>query len=142
MKIDWCWACRHEHPMLDDHEFAAVWQAYQDALRHGEPVYPSEGLTPREALLKLQESDDHPQASAAANTRQRLYRPLQDAYERVTGLSFEGGDPKVILHYRTSFYGPPCPHCGRLLRNPRARQCFECGTDWHDPHNVVRHRKG
>lgn len=26
---------------------------------------------------------------------------------------------------------PPCPACGRPLRSPTARQCFECGADWH-----------
>jgi hypothetical protein len=32
---------------------------------------------------------------------------------------------------------PPCPYCGARLRTDKAKQCFECGTDWHDPHNVV-----
>lgn len=25
----------------------------------------------------------------------------------------------------------PCPYCGRLLRTNLAKQCFECGKDWH-----------
>lgn len=25
-----------------------------------------------------------------------------------------------------------CPYCERPLRSPRARQCAECGLDWHD----------
>lgn len=25
----------------------------------------------------------------------------------------------------------PCPYCGRLLRTDLAKQCFECGKDWH-----------
>ena len=28
-------------------------------------------------------------------------------------------------------HGPPCPHCGKPLRSELAKQCFECGTDWH-----------
>jgi hypothetical protein len=24
-----------------------------------------------------------------------------------------------------------CPRCGRVVRTPRARQCFWCGFDWH-----------
>ena len=28
--------------------------------------------------------------------------------------------------------GPPCGSCGRPLRTRLARQCFECGLDWHD----------
>jgi hypothetical protein len=27
--------------------------------------------------------------------------------------------------------GPPCSNCGRPLRTRLARQCFECGLDWH-----------
>jgi len=28
--------------------------------------------------------------------------------------------------------GPPCSRCGRPLRTRLARQCLECGLDWHD----------
>jgi hypothetical protein len=34
--------------------------------------------------------------------------------------------------------GPPCPYCGSTLRSDKAKQCFECGTDWHNPASVVR----
>jgi hypothetical protein len=33
--------------------------------------------------------------------------------------------------------GPPCPYCGGQLRTAKAKQCRECGMDWHDPANVV-----
>jgi hypothetical protein len=33
--------------------------------------------------------------------------------------------------------GPPCPYCGKDLPTDQARQCFECGMDWHDPSCVV-----
>ena len=36
--------------------------------------------------------------------------------------------------------GTTCSHCGGRLRTPQAKQCLECGMDWHDPHNV--HRRG
>lgn len=36
----------------------------------------------------------------------------------------------------------PCPYCGKALRTNMAQQCFECGADWHDPDNVVRHNCG
>jgi hypothetical protein len=32
--------------------------------------------------------------------------------------------------------GPPCPQCARPLRTRLARQCFECGKDWHDSENL------
>lgn len=32
---------------------------------------------------------------------------------------------------------PECPYCGKPLRTERAKQCFECGKDWHDPDKVV-----
>lgn len=33
----------------------------------------------------------------------------------------------------------PCPYCGKSLRSDGARQCFECGKDWHDPDQIVQH---
>jgi hypothetical protein len=27
---------------------------------------------------------------------------------------------------------PPCPHCGKQLRTKLAKQCVECGADWHN----------
>jgi hypothetical protein len=34
--------------------------------------------------------------------------------------------------------GTACPYCGRPLRTERAKQCFECGTDWHDTSKIIR----
>ncbi len=31
-----------------------------------------------------------------------------------------------------------CPYCGQPLPTLQARQCFQCGADWHDPDNVVQ----
>lgn len=30
------------------------------------------------------------------------------------------------------YSGKPCPFCGKPLRTNLAKQCFECGKDWHD----------
>jgi len=32
----------------------------------------------------------------------------------------------------------PCPYCGQPLKSALAKQCFQCGLDWHDDDNVVR----
>lgn len=34
---------------------------------------------------------------------------------------------------------PACLYCAADLPTPRARQCFACGSDWHDPANLLRH---
>jgi hypothetical protein len=138
METDWCWICRREHPMLDDQEFAAVWTCYQELERsryvsvgfQGSPREIIEELNRQRELTPIQESGPRPSH----------FQPLQEAYEKVTGLKFDGDEPKMILHYRISYYGPPCPYCGRLLRNKRAKQCFVCGMDWHDAEHPVSHR--
>lgn len=139
MKTDWCWAFRSEHPIFDDEEFAAVWQQYQHEDRSLYPPTKATGA-PREMLLRMQGSKEVQKLPEGVRIRQLRYRPLKDAYEKLIGLRFDGDDRKVIMHYRASFYGPPCPHCGRLLRNKNAKQCFECSMGWHGPSNVLCHR--
>jgi hypothetical protein len=34
--------------------------------------------------------------------------------------------------------GTSCPYCGERLRTQRAKQCSQCGMDWHDPDHVTR----
>ena len=46
-------------------------------------------------------------------------------YNRLTGLSET--NPNAVYHHRISIYGPPCPHCRKVLRTPLAFKCFECG---------------
>jgi hypothetical protein len=29
-----------------------------------------------------------------------------------------------------------CPHCAKPLRTVKAKQCFECGADWHEEPRV------
>src|SRR5262245_38996583 len=40
--------------------------------------------------------------------------------------------------FRKNRTGNPCPYCGKPLRTDTAKQCFECGTDWHDSSNIIR----
>ena len=34
--------------------------------------------------------------------------------------------------------GEPCPYCGKPLRAKSAKQCFECGMDWHDATHIIQ----
>jgi len=47
--------------------------------------------------------------------------------------------PKGPQEHKQKF-GPPCPYCGEDLFTKRTKQCLECGWDWHDPLNPVRHK--
>lgn len=38
--------------------------------------------------------------------------------------------------------GGPCWYCGEPLRSPLARQCVDCGMDWHDARRVLRNGQG
>jgi hypothetical protein len=33
---------------------------------------------------------------------------------------------------------PVCPYCGNKLPTKNAKQCFDCGMDWHDSSNPIR----
>jgi hypothetical protein len=58
--------------------------------------------------------------------------PLKDGKDWV--------DPRLLRlgTTPTKWAGKPCPYCGMPLRTDQARQCFECGMDWHDPGAPLR----
>lgn len=49
--------------------------------------------------------------------------------EELSSLHF--GDPYMLVReaYEAN---KPCLNCGKPLRSNRARQCFDCGADWHE----------
>jgi hypothetical protein len=58
-------------------------------------------------------------------TLDELFDPVRAEYERMTGMA--DCHHNAIMHHRISIYGPPCVHCGKPLRTPRARFCAACG---------------
>ncbi len=68
-------------------------------------------------------------------------------YDVLTLCSPSGEERRVYFDISAFFGkrragGPPCPYCRVPLRADKAKQCFECGMDWHDPANVLcRERK-
>jgi hypothetical protein len=95
-----------EVPRLDDDEYAVIAQLNRERLnarkeyrrQHGVPL----SATPTD-----------------------LYRPVLEAYERMTGC--KETEPNAILHHVISQYGPPRPHCGRPYRTRTATKCYESG---------------
>jgi hypothetical protein len=110
MKTLYCWRCRTEVPMLDEEEFAIVHQLYARAVR-----------SIKETIRKFDP------ATQEDFVRQQ-YLPVLETYRQITGQEHTTA-PADLLHHRISKYGPPCLHCGKPLRTPRATHCVACGTD-------------
>ena len=67
-------------------------------------------------------------------------------YRAATGCGLADG-AAWLNEYLATFVPPirtgtPCPYCGQPLRTPKAKQCRDCGMDWHDPSNVVKRGHG
>jgi hypothetical protein len=58
------------------------------------------------------------------DAKERMFGPLLREYERITGI--RETNPNAIYHHVLSMYGPPCVHCGKPLRSPRASVCGAC----------------
>lgn len=124
MRIDWCYVCKKPHALFDEEEFERLWRMFRRGFEAQEDFR-------REFHLPL---------TGTLGWGER-FAPLWLLYEKVTGHPFNGPrDHQVsswLWHSRLASFGPPCPYCGKLLRNKMAKQCFECGMDWHDPQNVT-----
>jgi hypothetical protein len=106
VKLLWCWRCKAEVPMLDEEEFAEISCLHRDAIQATKKYREQRGVSLR----------DVPTAE--------YFRPMLNRYEQLTGR--RDTNPKTILHHRLSLYGPPCKHCGKPLRTPKAKLCGSC----------------
>jgi hypothetical protein len=137
------------------------WELGVRNLPGGENRFP--GDEPQDEEVSPGSNGSSPQTAISVRSGLEEYdwfvRNLQDA--RLVGkeLSFFGGKPFDVLTFAigsgserrvffdvSSFYGrkhesrsseAPCPYCGTELRTEKAKQCFDCGMDWHDPANVI-----
>jgi hypothetical protein len=106
-QILYCWRCKKEVPMLDEHEWAQVHpHLYKGVERIKEYR--------RIHNASLHEAKDHVYGHGAL-----------DLYFKLTGYRETNID--ALWHHRLASYGPPCPTCGKPFRTPRARFCAACG---------------
>jgi hypothetical protein len=109
-KTLYCWRCKAEVPMLDEHE----WEQVLSILRSGW----LEILNYRKTHnATLQEAEDR----AQLNHVRALERYFQLTRYRETRMD-------ALWHHRLCRFGPPCRACGKPLRTPRATFCAACGT--------------
>ena len=109
-KILYCWRCKAEVPMLEEHE----WEQVMSVLRSGW----LELLKYRKTHnVSLREAEDGVQLDRVA---------ALERYFELTGYRETRVD--ALWHHRLRRFGPPCRACGKPLRTPRARFCAECGV--------------
>jgi hypothetical protein len=94
--------------MLDEEEFAVVSRLYSEAIRGTKEFRERSGLPLKNVSIE------------------ERFRPVRDEYERLTGM--KDCNENAIMHHRISLYGPPCRHCQKPLRTPKAKLCCNCMT--------------
>jgi hypothetical protein len=99
MKEVYCWRCRIEMPMLNEHEFAIAAKYYSEGMRNH---------------------------SVSISNREERFKKLLDYYNELT--QFDETEPNAIMHHRLSLYGPACENCGKPYRTPIAKFCAACGN--------------
>jgi hypothetical protein len=102
----WCWRCRIEMPMLDEQEYAIVHQLYGSGMM---------------ATKRFRDDWGIPLDN---RTKELRFQPLLNMYEQMTG--YIETNPNAVMHHRLALYGPPCKHCGKPLRTPKAKLCASC----------------
>src|SRR5687767_1731597 len=101
MQSAWCWQCKAEVPMLDEAEWSRAHAVFTQSL----------------SAQKAGDSDRF----------QPAYDQLRVILTEICGAP--PSDPYLPFwhKHRVAHFGPPCQHCGKVLRTPRSSKCFECG---------------
>ena len=104
----YCSRCQTDIPMLDEQE----WERVGAALRN-----------PVQTIRAYREQH----GVGLAQAQQEAFGEVLELYREITG--FVETNPRALWHHRAALYGPPCVACGKPLRTPAAKRCFECGKD-------------
>jgi hypothetical protein len=105
----WCWRCKSEMPMLDEREYGEIATLHSQGMQSVKEYREMTGSSIREAVA-----------------RSERFAAMLARYEEITG--FRETNPNAVMHHRLSLYGPPCSHCGKPLRTPKAKLCGSCMT--------------
>ena len=108
MRIDYCWRCMDDVPMLTEHEYAPVMKAYGECLERAKTLRRETGKAVSDPAV------------------QACFQPVTELYAKATGRA--GVDPQEVMHHRLMLLGPPCGQCGKPLRTKKARMCAACGA--------------
>lgn len=103
----YCWRCKADIPMLDEHEWERLVPHLTHGIRRIQRYRKQHGVSLAEAQLNA-------------------FDDALAAYAAMTG--FGETNPKALWHHRAALFGPPCCECGKPLRTPRAKLCAECGA--------------
>lgn len=109
MQVLWCWRCKKDVPMFTEAEYATLRQLWEQGN--------SEIETYKANNKNWQHLSDVIQAA-----HEKFYKTYQ-TFALVEDVPKNIG----LWHHRIDMYGPPCKHCGKVLRTPKASKCFECG---------------
>jgi hypothetical protein len=103
MQRVYCWRCKKEVAAFDQAEYAELTSIYSHA---------------KDRALEI---------GLEASSRER-HASFLNWYARVTGQTeIDAQQLGDVLKHRLWTFGPRCLKCGRNLRTPQARKCFECG---------------
>lgn len=108
MRIQYCWRCKKDVPMFDDHEFKSISQAYAECTKRLKSLKSSE-------LSEIE--------------KEKFYNPFFDVVKSFTKDNSFDFEIYEVLKHQISRFGPPCPVCEKPLRTPKAKKCVECGLE-------------